>query len=120
MNTATRWIVKGLEQWLVPLAMGIFLGAVAAAAVPCAHAADRIDMMRQGGDLGCYAARLRAAGAHFREQGVPLAEIRILGEMTDQERAFVAREIKAGYESTWDDGRPAQPHELLAGVVCGK
>lgn len=117
-----HWVRVVVVIMAIVLAGVLIAGLLLAFTMPPATAGDRIDDMRDSGELDCYRARVRAAGAYYRDQGVPLTEIPILWRdraPTEQERRFVAAEIRAGYTMTDDSGVPVSPLRIMHGVVCG-
>lgn len=116
------WVRVVVAIMAIVLAGVLIAGLLLAFTAPPANAGDRIDDMRDSGELDCYRARVRAAGAYYRDQGVPLTEIPILWRdrpATEQERRFVAAELRAGYTMTDDSGVPVSPFRIMHGAVCG-
>lgn len=116
------WVRFVVVMMAVVIAAALVVGLLLAFTVSPALAGDRIDDMRASGELDCYRASVRAAGAYYRDQGVPLTEIPILWRErppTEQERRFVAAELRAGYTMTDDAGVPVSAIRIMHGVVCG-
>lgn len=63
------WVRVVVAIMAIVLAGVLVAGLLLAFTAPPANAGDRIDDMRESGELDCYRARVRAAGAYYREQG---------------------------------------------------